>query len=152
MKRVLAGLLVVMLLAVSSSQAFAFWGKEKRSKFNDPQKRFELIAEKLELTEDQKKVFRAEGEKTREEMKAQGEKMKDFSEKMKAELKKDPPNRKVLHRLITKTDAMRTKMHIRRLDSMLDLREILTPEQKEEFGKMLEKHKRPGFDSHRRRR
>ncbi len=126
--------LMVCLLAGLSSQAAAWWGREKPRK---------TIARRLELTEEQKKKFEAVEEETKKEMKASQEKIKEISKKLKTELQKDPPDRNTVHRHIQELSRVRTQMQIRRMDSMLELRQMLTPEQRERFKRMLDQRKPP---------
>jgi Spy/CpxP family protein refolding chaperone len=128
-------LVMVCMLMGLSSQAQAWWGRERSRPA--PEKVRKTIARRLELTEEQKKKFEAVEEETKKEMKASREKEKQIGEKLKAELQKDTPDRNAVHRHIQEMSKVRTRMEIKRMDSMLELREMLTAEQQEKFKKML---------------
>lgn len=144
-KNLLAVFLIASLLAGFSSQASAWWwrGKQKEEFRGSPQKMQKMIIKKLDLTDEQKKKFKAMEEETKKEMKASQEKLKEISEKLKVELQKDSPDRNLLHRYIGELSQIRTNMQIKRMDSMLDLREMLTPEQRKKFKRMLGQRKPP---------
>jgi len=144
-KKWFASFLVVVLLISMSSQSLAWWGKDKaKPKKVNPDKRMEVIAEKLELTDKQKETLKAHKLEMREDMVAHRKKMREISDKFKAELEKSKPNRKALHSLIRAMNEERVKMEIKRMDSLLELRSLLTPEQVEKFKEMTEKRKHPG--------
>ena len=101
-----------------------------------------MIAKRLKLTDEQKKKFEAMEQETKKEMKASQKELKETGEKLKAELKKESPDRNVIRRHIRELSGIQAKMQIKRMDSMLDLREMLTPEQREKFKRMVD-HRRP---------
>jgi len=127
-------LVMVCMLMGLSSQAQAWWGREKPRK---------TIARRLELTEGQKKKFEAVEEETKKEMKASQKQIKEIGEKFKAELQKDTPDRNAVHRHIQELSKVRTRMEIKRMDSMLELRKMLTPEQREKFKHMVGHRRSP---------
>ena len=151
-KKMITGLMVGLLVVVLASQSFAWAGRPSGQKDFDHEKMLDMISAKLELTDEQKAKFKAEGEKMKKAMEANMDKMKKLADKLKAELEKDTPDRKKIHGLIAQMGKLRNEMQIRRMNSLLDLRESLTPEQKEKFKKMLEqgkkrfegKHGKPG--------
>jgi len=51
---------------------------------------------------------------------------------------KDQPSKVIIHKLIKQISALNADMQIKRADSLLELRQNLTPEQREKFKKMLE--------------
>ncbi len=144
--KVLAGGLTVFLIIALASGAFA-WGVRP-----GPEKRTERISKRLELTEEQKAIFKAHREKMEAYMKEEREEVKGLEEKLKAELQKDSPDRAVIHDLITKIGQSRTEMQIKRMDGLLELRESLTPEQRKKFKGMLDMREKKGFDKRPRRR
>lgn len=140
--------LVFVLVVATSSQSLAWWGaKDKGDK--PPEKgeaRFEkIIAEKLELTDEQKEKFKANKEQMKKEIQPILEKIKGIAEKLKEEMKKDSPNRTTAHGYITEINDLRTQIQIKRMDGMLDLYESLTPEQKEKFKEVFHNRKAPKF-------
>ena len=80
----------------------------------------------------------------KKEMKTNHEKMKEIKDKMKAELEKENPNKRTIHDYIKKMGSLRTNMRIKRMDSLLDMRKTLTPEQREKFKKMAKMRKKHG--------
>lgn len=149
-RKMLIGVCVVLLSVALATQSLAWWGGGDKAKKIEPEKRMERIAEKLDLTEEQKEKFKALVEEQKEEKKvkmkakrekseerkAEGEKIKDLAKKMKEELRKDAPDRNKIHGYIKQMSEIRTGMQIKRIDSLLELRKSLTPEQKEKFKKM----------------
>lgn len=147
MKTINAVLVILVLVAVSSSPAFALWNRgdkplgyaRDKPGGSEPGKLVERIARRLNLTAEQKEKFTAQSKKLQKDIAANRDKIKDFSAKLRAEMQKDTPDKNIIHRLIRDLDQTRTEMQIVRIDSLLDLRKILTPEQKEKFKKLLEK-------------
>lgn len=135
---------MVCMVAGFSSQASAWWRRERNEeKFRGgPAQMRKMIAKRLKLTDEQKKKFEAMEQETKKEMKASQKELKETGEKLKAELKKESPDRNVIRRHIRELSGIQAKMQIKRMDSMLDLREMLTPEQREKFKRMVD-HRRP---------
>ena len=99
----------------------------------------EKMCDKLDLTAEQKEKFTAQSKKMREEMKKHHEEVKKHMDRVRQELEKDSPDRGKIHQEITKVEAVNTKIHLRRIDSLLDLKKMLTPTQREKFKRMGEK-------------
>ncbi len=96
-----------------------------------------IVAE-LELTEAQQDLFKQHREDMKKETEAHRDKVKKLAEAMKEEMAKDQPSSAVIHRTIQQINALNADMQIKRVDSLLELRQNLTPEQREKFKKMLE--------------
>jgi len=136
MKRTMTGLLTAFLVVVLASQSLAWWGggKPKRPSHD---KRIEMIARRLKLTDEQKKKFLAHQAEMKKAMLANRKQVKEVGNKLKAELKKDAPDRKKVHARINEINELQRKMQIRRVDSLLDLRKSLSPEQRKKFRGMI---------------
>ncbi len=141
-KNVLTVLVVGLLMVALSSQVLA-WGARpaKRQPWPDKGAAYKQICKRLDLTDEQKKSFESRSEGLKKEREAYHKEMREYGDKLKAEMQKDKPNRTTIHSLIRTSSTKKTEMHIKQMDSLLDLRETLTPKQKEKFEKML-KHKK----------
>lgn len=123
-------LMLLAVLIVLSSQSYALWGgmggRPDRHGFIN----------RLDLTDKQKEKFKAQMEKVERELKPIFEKVKEKTDKLKKELQEDQPDRNAIHEYIKGIDSLRTNMELKRVDSLLELRKTLTPEQREKFKKM----------------
>jgi Spy/CpxP family protein refolding chaperone len=88
----------------------------------------------LKLTPDQKSKFQALHKQTRETMKPFFEKMKGIMEKSKAELLKPQPSLKTLDGYAAEMGDLHKQMAQKRVEQLLQIKAILTPEQ---FTKLL---------------
>ena len=120
-------LAVVLLLTAFSSQALAAWGRNNNSGKVDRQAIAAAIAKKLNLTQDQIARFKAEEQDRQKTIEADRQKIKELGDKLKEELGKDAPDKNTVHDLITQIGAQTTDMRLARTDSLLKLRETLTP-------------------------
>jgi Spy/CpxP family protein refolding chaperone len=132
-------LAVVLVLTAFSSQAFAAWGKNDKGGKPNRQELATAIAKKLNLTPDQIAKFKAAEQDRQKAIEADRQKIKELGDKLKDELAKDSPDKNVVHELITQIGAQMTQMRIERTDSLLKMRESLTPEQREKFKELLNK-------------
>lgn len=140
-------ILVLGLLIVSSTSVLAWWGKEKpRPHAGMPregmrQERFEKIAESLELTDEQKVKISKDKEALEEKIKE----LRDLNQELKAkigeEINLDNPSRKQIRAYVETIGDNQTKMHLARLDHILDMHKELNPEQREIFKEMMQKRK-----------
>lgn len=138
-ENVFRALVVMLVLTALSSQALAAWGRNNKAGKPDRQEIAVAIAKKLNLTQDQIDKFKAEEQNRQKTIEADRQKIKELGDKLKDELAKDSPDRNTVHNLITQIGAQMTDMRIARTDSLLKLRETLTPEQKEKFKELLNK-------------
>lgn len=144
-KKWLVGILVFALLVANAPAADAFWGRKDGGERAGRHKIMERIADKLDLTKEQKAKFEARGEKTQEYVKTKYKAVKVLAEKLKTELGKDKPNRSVVNGLIRKMSRLRTDIQIKHANNLIDLKQKLTPEQREKFEEMLkDRHKKFG--------
>ena len=132
-------LVVVLLLTAFASQALAAWGRNDKGGSSDRQQMSAAIAKKLNLTQEQIDKFKAEEQERQKTIEADRQKTKELGDKLKEELAKDAPDKNTVHDLITQIGAQTTDMRIARTDSLLKLRDMLTPEQKEKFKELLNK-------------
>jgi len=136
-ENVLRALAVTAVLLALASQALAAWGGNDTGGKPDRQAIAAAIAKKLDLTPGQIAAFKAEEQDRLKTVEADRQKIKELGDKLKEELAKDSPDKNVVHDLITQIGARMTDMRIARTDSLLKMRESLTPEQKTKFKEML---------------
>ena len=138
-RKILSASMMVVIALMLCSPSFAWGGRPPKP---DRGYMVDHIAKKLKLTDEQKAIFKTNSEKLQREMKAQQEEVKKIAGKLKAELKKDIPDRKSVEAFIRQMSNLRAEMQIKRTESLLDMRKMLTPKQKEKFKNMLPEGKR----------
>ncbi len=114
------------------SQAAA-WRQKRKEKMQE-------IFSQLNLTEEQKKQLKENKMKNREQRKAGFEKMKSYKEALKQELVKPELNKKRIKQIQGQLKDAQAQMADDRLDSILEVRTILTPEQFAKFMTLMEEH------------
>ena len=135
--------IVVLLVAfVLSAPSLAMGKRPQRGPQFDRAKMEEHIVKKLELTDQQRAAFESGRKKLDGAMKDGRGKVDKLSAALKAELQKDSPDRRKIHGYIDGLGKLHNEMQIRRMDAMLDLRETLSPKQKEKFRKMLDSQRK----------
>lgn len=100
------------------------------------------LIKELKLTAEQQARFKAGDEKLRQANEGDLKRIADLRGKMKIEMEKDEPSRQAIYGYIREIDRLRTESQIKRLDLLLDLKKELTPEQKEQFKKLLTESKK----------
>ena len=135
MKKMIMVLLAGSLLAVASTQSLAAWGMGGGD-------RHDKLVQKLGLTPEQKEKFKVNEEKIRAETSTQRAAIEKISEDLKVELKKEPADRDKIHGLVKQLGEQRTAMQLKRMDALLDLRALLTPEQRQKFSELAQAKKR----------
>lgn len=133
---------VVLLVWMSgtSAQAAAWWGgKEKK---RDPGRQ---IVQRLNLSADQQRQFTAAREKVMKETKPLMDKIKDRSEQLKSELEKEKPDRRTIEQSIRDINGWRTEIEIKRVNSLLELKAGLTPDQRQKFRELMGRPRGFGF-------
>lgn len=141
-KKWLVGILVFAFLIANAPTADAFWGRKGGGEKAGRHKIIERIANKLELSDEQKAKFKARGDKTQEFVKIKYTAVKALAEKLKTELGKDKPNRSAVSGLIRKMSRLKTDIQIRHANNLIDLKQELTPEQRKKFEEMLKQRKK----------
>lgn len=140
-RKLLVMALVFALLVTSSPMASALWGEKGGGEKPDRHKMMGKIADKLDLTKEQRAKFKERGDETKKYVEARRAEIKKLAEKLKNELEKDNPNRWAVKDSIKKINVLRTDIQLKHMDNMLELREELTPEQIEKFKEMLKKQR-----------
>jgi len=102
----------------------------------------------LNLTEEQKKLLEDNKNKHREQMKALFSGMREKTALMRQELQKDELNMEKLNQIQNELKALQTQMLDHRLQGILEVRKILTPQQFKKFLTKTEDHK--GHAQHKR--
>ena len=133
-KKWTSGLIVLFLITALTLPSLA----AKRGPQPKQAQAVKKIVTELELTEVQKELFKQHREDMKKETEAHRDKVKKLAESMKEEMAKDEPSQLVIHQTIRQINALNTDMQIKRVDSLLKLRQNLTPEQRQKFKKMLE--------------
>ncbi|MCU0641363.1 MAG: periplasmic heavy metal sensor [Candidatus Margulisbacteria bacterium] len=130
--KVLALLMIVWLIG-SSAYAAPWWGGRERQK--DPGKQ---LARRLKLTPAQQEQFKSAREKLEKENKPLFDKIKERSEKLRTEMGKDQPDQRAIEQSIKEINGWRTEIELKRVNSLLALKASLTPEQRQEYLKMMQ--------------
>ena len=100
------------------------------------------IYKDLKLTEDQKKLLEENKKVHREKAKASFEKMKTFKEEFNQALMQKDLDMNKINQIQSQVKALQAEMTDDRLNSILEIRKILTPEQFSQFISFTEKHGR----------
>ena len=104
-------------------------------------KKGEEIYNQLNLTQDQKKQLEANKQKHRENMEAVFEKMKSYKEDFNHELMKSTLDMNKINEIHSQFKTVQSQMSDDRLNSILEVRKILTPEQFSKFLSLMDQHK-----------
>lgn len=123
-----------------TSQA-ASWRQERRERIKE---RIQEIYSELNLTDAQKEQLKANKTKHREQRKAGFEKMRSYKETLKQELVKPDMDKKRIKEIQDQLKAAQAQIADDRLDSILEVRAILTPEQFTKFMTLMEQHRMKG--------
>lgn len=97
--------------------------------------------DQLNLTPEQKKQLEDNKAKNREGMKATFEKMESYRESLKAELMKPELDMNKINDIQSQIKLLESQMTDSRLNSILEVRKIMTREQFEKFIELTGKHK-----------
>ena len=99
------------------------------------------LFKQLNLTEDQKKQLKANKEKQKEQMKAAFTQMKAQKDAMHQELMKKDLDMAKINAIQSQIKAFQAQMVDNHLNSILEVRKILTPEQFSKFISLMEERK-----------
>jgi Spy/CpxP family protein refolding chaperone len=99
------------------------------------------LFKELNLTEAQKKQLDENRAKNREAMETLGKSMRENKEQMRKELQKDTLDMGKINQLQTQIKETQAKMTDNRLQGILEVHNILTPEQFKKFSEHMEKQK-----------
>jgi Spy/CpxP family protein refolding chaperone len=152
MKKALIAVMAVFLVAAFASQSLGWWGQSLRTGRFDREKIAGRITKKLELTDEQKGKFEAYQKKMKEATSAHRKESEELAENLKRELSKDEPSETVVRSLVKHIGEKRTEMELKRLDSLFELRKVLTPEQRKKFKGMLNPGRTRSFGGKHKRR
>lgn len=137
-------------LVLSSPAVYAAWApsqkdavKTKEVKEKWEAKRQELY-KKLDLTDDQKKALEENKNQNREQTKALFQSIKDKKEQMRQELQSGQLNMDKINQLQNELKASQAQMLDSRLQGILEIRKILTPDQFKKFMAHMEEQKEHG--------
>ncbi|MEN8006185.1 MAG: Spy/CpxP family protein refolding chaperone [Candidatus Krumholzibacteriota bacterium] len=112
-----------------------------------PGHRLEILAERLELTEEQIAAIKGIREAGQEKNLGLRKKLIRLNHDLQGELLKDEPSEKAALDLVGKIGALRTEMKSNRLKNRLEVRQLLTPEQRDKM-LMLKERFKPGKGRH----
>jgi Spy/CpxP family protein refolding chaperone len=113
------------------------WGQKMEAK------RGEFFKE-LGITDEQKKALEAHKDQHRQEMKDLGKAMRDQMAQMRQELQKETLDMGKINQIESDLKATQAKMLDHRLQGILEVRKILTPEQFKKFSEKMEEHRKHG--------
>ncbi|MFH1279477.1 MAG: Spy/CpxP family protein refolding chaperone [Candidatus Eisenbacteria bacterium] len=135
MNRKLAGIAVFVVAAIllwSATAPAAGGGKIGRGRDGGGY-RIERLAARLDLTDEQKEKMEGIHERGRAEMDKLRKEMMRAKHDLRGEFLEDEPNAGNLKALTKKIGDLRTQMDLMRLDQRLAIRDLLTPEQRDEM-------------------
>ena len=104
-----------------------------------PEHRLEVLAERLELTEEQMVAIKGIREAGQEKNQGLRKELMRLKHDLKGELMKDDPSEKTALDLVEKIGALETEMETGRLKNRLEVRKQLTPEQRDRMLMMKER-------------
>lgn len=107
------------------------------------EQRFERMVEQLELTDDQAEKVRAIHENGKIERAALQKDLARLRNQLEGEMLKDDVSKQNVVRLTRQIGEKRTEMALMRIDHQFEIREILTPEQRDKFMTMHAKGRGP---------
>lgn len=110
----------------------------------DPEKRVERMIEQLELSDDQAEKVRAIHENGQKERGALQKDLARLRNQIEAEMLKDAVNKQSVIRLTKQVGEKRTEMAVMRIEHQFQIRELLTPEQRDKFVAMHGKGRHGG--------
>ncbi len=142
--RVLATAGVLVIILTSVGLATAGGPRKGRSCGEDgfgPGHRMEMLAKRLDLSEDQQAAIQKIHEKSREVGQEKQKDLMRLRNEMEGEMLKDSPSEKTVLSINSKIGTLKTEMKAQRLKTRLAVREELTAEQRD---KMLTMHGKDG--------
>lgn len=115
--------------------------KDPEARMERMEKRMERITEELDLSDEQQEHLKAHKAQHREEGQALRESMMSKKDEFRAELEKQALDMERVYQLHSEIKDLKAKMADHRLEGILEIREILSPEQFSEFMELKGKHK-----------
>ena len=144
-KNLICSASIIGLILSASTVLAQPYGRDKRDPEVMKERReahMQRIQEQLNLNEEQQELLEAHKAKHREAMKVFHEAIKTKRGELKTELEKQELDMDQIRKLHSEMKELDAKMADHRLEGILEVREILTPEQFTEFMKLTGKHKR----------
>jgi len=117
---------------------------QKRSGF-DKEKMSEKMVEQLDLTEEQKGLIKQHQASHREKMKSLMETLKEKKTRLRQELEKTDINKKRLTTLVNEIKPLLGRQLDMRVEGILAMKEILTPEQFQKFQELIKQRPKRGM-------
>ena len=128
-----------MIFAASSAWAGEGWAGHKGE--GEKGEHFEKMTKELNLTPQQKTELEKQRAATKPQMQALREKMKAAHEQLKSELDKPTPDQARLAAIVTDLKNLTGEQIQMRIDKVLAMKKILTPEQSAKMKSVMEKKK-----------
>jgi len=141
-KVILVSVIALFLLG-SELYAGSYCGDKEESKYPDKGKKFEKFNEELGLTPEQTEKLKEQRQEFSGKNKEVREKIRAKKEELKTELEKPVVNRAAVDNIINDVKNLTGEQLKSRVDKIMSMKSILTPEQFEKLqGKMREKNKK----------
>ncbi|MDD5382836.1 MAG: periplasmic heavy metal sensor [Candidatus Margulisbacteria bacterium] len=138
-KKLLVVLLMAVVMAGSSLAAPIFRPSGKREPMAE--RMIEKMAKEIGLTQQQKDKFLAGAKRIEEEAQQMHSKNKEIFDKIEQELLKESPDSKLIHDCLQQISLNNTQIQFKRMEQIIQLRQDLTPEQKQKFEKLMAERK-----------
>ncbi len=146
--------LTALSLSLMSYQANA-QGPQNNQKGSGHRMRKEMmgkVIEDLGLTQEQQESMKTYRSQNQERIKGLHEKLRQAHQALKAELEKEKSSNKVIKDIATSLNNVQAEMVDNRIDSVLKMKEVLSPEQFKQFTEKIEEHRKKTKESKQRRR
>jgi Spy/CpxP family protein refolding chaperone len=133
--------IMLSLLFVLTPQAFAEKNYDKGYDKEDWEEKVNKMHHELGLSDDQREALKSHKEEHREDMKALREQLSVKREALREEMQKDDFDAGRVRMINDEIKRLTNEMADHRLEGILEVREILTPEQYSRFQEMKESRK-----------
>jgi len=140
MKIVLKGTVLIMAAAVilTAAPAYAeYEGTGNQERTQKRQEAFENLVDELGLNKEQVEQLKAYRAKKKEVNKELFMALKDERKKLKEELEKPESDNRVIRKVVKNINKIQAELVNKRVDSVLEVKSILTPEQFVQFKEKL---------------
>ena len=141
-KGLLSYVFIVGLLAAPLAHANDMGGNSMHRWHGMKEKRTQKIYAQLNLTDEQKKQLEDNKHKNQEQKKALFKHMKSVREELRQEFMKPDLDMNKVNAIHAQIKATQSQMADNRLNSVLEVRKILTPEQFKKFHELMKKHEK----------
>jgi Spy/CpxP family protein refolding chaperone len=130
-----------MFLALPLAQAQNSSGSDGFSQKRHPEQRIREIYSQLNLTDDQKKQLETNKQEHRAKMESARQEIKVDKEALRQDLMESQLDRPKINRIHDQIKSLQSQMEDDKLNSILAIRAILTPEQFLKFVNLMHKYK-----------